>query len=156
MVDGLVGQTQARFGLAQAPGLWIRDVADGSPAEQVGVEVGDLLIRLAYHQTNLGGSPWHVFALTVPVLFGWRIGPNEFVFGPRVMDTVLTAEGQNTLNTFWGGGSVGFAGYLGKKVYLMPEIVLMYNPMGFNGEVHDPDRTGLTMIQGGLTGRFGL
>lgn len=42
----------ARFGLAQAPGLWIRDVADGSPAEQVGVEVGDLLIRLAYHQTK--------------------------------------------------------------------------------------------------------
>lgn len=111
---------------------------------------------VAYHQTNLGGSPWHVFALTVPLLFGARLGKHELVFGPRIMDTVLTAEGQSTLNTFWGGASVGFAANLGRRVHLMPEMVMLYNPMGFNGEVHDPDKTGLTAFQGGVTMRFGL
>lgn len=110
-----------------------------------------------YHQLRLGGTPQYVIGATVPVLFGHNIGKqNQLVFGPRFADYFLTGEGQNPINTFWFGASVGYYWQIKKDVALMPELSLLYTPISFHGEIADADRKGATSMQLGLGAHFDL
>ena len=114
-------------------------------------------LSLAYHRPRYGGQPYHIFGVTVPLLVGVSIGQqerrHELVFGPRVVDYVWTGYGQNTVNAFYLGGSLGFAGVVKRSFELFPEIVLMGASTSFNGETTDK-RQGVSLVQIGLSGSF--
>jgi hypothetical protein len=105
-----------------------------------------------YHQTWFGGSPWHAFGGTLPVLFGIDAGKHQFVLGPRFADYVFTAYGQNAVNTFWLGASAGFAGRIRERGEIFPELVLMWSPVSFNGETDNESRVGVTFIELAVSG----
>jgi hypothetical protein len=48
------------------------------------------------------------------------------------------------------GGSMGVSIEVAKRTQLMPELVVTYIPVGFNGEVHDA-RYGADQVQLGFT-----
>jgi hypothetical protein len=109
-----------------------------------------LASSVGYHQLTLGGAPWHTFHATLPLLFGWNLGRHQLVFGPRVADYLLTAYGQNTVNSFWGGLSLGFAWRVSERIDLLPELVILYSPVNFGGRVDPDDRRGATLTTLGL------
>lgn len=104
----------------------------------------------AYHQILIGGTPTHLFTLTVPVLFGVDVGRSHLMFGPRVVGNVWTGQGQGAIETLSWGLSVGYAIAIGQKWELVPEIVLLYAPVSFNGEVDDEERTGAGFLHLGF------
>lgn len=123
-------------------------------AQGVDVAIGT---SLAYHQVRLGGTPWHTFAITIPLLIGVNVGvKDQLVFGPRIADYLWTGEGENTMNLIWGGASLGYAWSVSRTITLMPEVVMMYTPLRFNGESSDKDHRGLVSTQVGLGGTFSL
>jgi hypothetical protein len=111
---------------------------------------------LGYHQFRLGGAANHVFTATLPLLFGLNLGRDQLVFGPRVADYVMAGEGQRTINTFWVGGSLGYWWQPRVDIAIMPELVLLYTPISFHGEVKREDATGAASIQLGLGVHFDL
>jgi hypothetical protein len=111
-------------------------------------------LSLAYHQARYGGQPNHVFGVTVPVLLGMSMGRHELTFGPRVADYVWTSYGQNTVNTFHAGGSIAMSIALRETFELVPEVVVLYSPVSFNGEVES--ERGVTTLQLGVGGSWQL
>jgi hypothetical protein len=107
---------------------------------------------LSYDQMQIGGAPWHFFTATAPLLAGFNFGPGErhqLVLGPRVAETIWTSEGQNPIDLTWWGGSIGIS-LAGKHgVYFMPELVVLYTPVSFNGEVQT-SKVGMYSTQLGL------
>jgi hypothetical protein len=69
------------------------------------------------------------------VLFGHDFGPHELVIGPRAGYTPWTGEGQNPVKLPWYGASTGVSFAAGSKTFIMPEVVVVYSPVSFNGEV---------------------
>ena len=111
----------------------------------------------SYHQPRYGGNAYHLFSGTLPVLFGVSLGRHELVFGPRIADYVWTGYGQNTVNAFYFGSSLGFAAKVKQRFELFPEIVAMYSFTSFNGETTDEhERQGVLLFQGGIGGSFEL
>jgi hypothetical protein len=107
-------------------------------------------LSLGYHQPRYGGNPYHVFHGTLPVLFGYAVARHQLVFGPRIADYVITAYGMNTVNSFYFGGSLGFAIRIKETFDLFPEVVAMWSPISLNGETEDSSRVGVGMLQLGL------
>lgn len=108
---------------------------------------------VAYHQAQLGGTPWHLFTGWVPILFGHDFGPHQFVIGPRAGYTLWTGEGQNPVKLPWFGGGAGVSFGVGSRTQIMPELVLLYSPVSFNGEVDD-ERRGAYVLQLGLSASY--
>jgi hypothetical protein len=111
-----------------------------------------LASAVGYHTGVLGGAAWHSLQVTLPLLFGVNMGDNQFVFGPRIADYVLASYGQNTVNTFWGGLSLGYAWRIKEKLDLLPELIVLYSPVSFNGREPGQGQVGVTLFQLG----FGL
>lgn len=111
----------------------------------------------SYHQIVVGGTPTHLFALTIPLLFGVDLGRDQLVFGPRVMGQVWTGQGQGSIETMSYGLSVAYSIAIGERWELSPELVWMGTPISFNGEVHGDDRYGAGFLHVGIGGayRFG-
>ena len=109
-----------------------------------------------YHQILFGGTPTHLFTLTLPVLIGFDVGRSQLVFGPRVVGNVWTGQGQGAIETISGGLSVGWSIALGRKWTIMPEVVLLWSPVSFNGEVDDEDQTGAGFLHVGVGGPYEL
>lgn len=110
---------------------------------------------LAYHQTRLG-TPWHYATATVPLLFGYDFGESQLVFGPRLGLTLWMGEGQNPIELPLLGTSVAYAWRISKRFQLVPELVLLYTPVSFDGETQDADRYGATTVQLGVGCVFDL
>jgi len=108
-----------------------------------------LVSAIAYHSVVFGGTPSHTFHATIPLLFGINEGPHQLFFGPRVGATVWTAAGQDLIRFPWGGGSLGLSARISPKVYVVPEMVVVYAPVSFNGTVHDA-RVGAYEVQVGV------
>ena len=121
----------------------------GEPGKGLSLAVAP---SFAYHQPQIGGTPWHTFTGSLPVLFGQDFGPHQFVIGPRVGYSLWAGEGQNTIHVPWFGGSTGVSFGVGRnaETKIMPEIVFVYSPLSFNGAV-DSDRYGATLFQLGLS-----
>jgi len=122
----------------------------GEPGSGFSIATG---ASLGYHQAQIGGTPWHTFTLWTPILFGKDIGKHQFVFGPRGGMTLWAGEGQNTIKLPWIGGSTGLSFGAGEKNQIMPEVVVVYSPVSFNGEVND-ERYGAFLVQLGLSGTY--
>ena len=120
----------------------------GEPGRGLSVATGG---SLGYHQAQLGGTPWHTFTAWVPLVVGQDFGKHQFVVGPRGGFTLWTAEGQNPIKIPWFGGSTGISFGAGKN-QIMPEIVVVWSPLTFNGE--QEQRLGATLVQLGLSGTF--
>jgi len=105
----------------------------------------------AYHQILIGGTPSHLFSLTVPLLVGVDLGRDQLVFGPRVTGQVWTGQGQGSIETLSYGLSLAYAIALGETWELTPEIVATGTPVSFNGEIDDDDRNGAGFLHVGLS-----
>jgi hypothetical protein len=108
---------------------------------------------IGYHQAQLGGTPWHSFTGWVPLLLGQDFGAHQFVVGPRAGLTLWTAEGQNTIRLPWFGGSTGVSFGVGSKTHIMPELIVVYSPVSFNGAL-ESDRVGAFVTQLGLSATY--
>jgi len=107
--------------------------------------------RVLYHQVTFGGTPEHMVGLSVPLLFGWRFGQaNQLVLGARIDHQVWMSESQTPLGVTLGGGSLGFVWQLAQHWALMPELVLLYSPLSFNGESGAEDSRGLSVLSLGF------
>ena len=106
-----------------------------------------------YHQVALG-TPWHLVTVTVPVLFGREAGDDAFVFGPRVGYTAWMGSGQNTIDLLLFGGSIGIDFKTGRRFRLCPELVALYSPISFNGEVTRAEKFGATTVNIGVSGMY--
>ncbi len=91
----------------------------------------------------------------IPLLVGINAGPHQLFLGPRGGATVWTAEGQDPIRFLWGGGSLGFSARVAKNFYLVPEVVLLYAPLSFNGTIPG-ERRGVYEAQAGLGAAFDL
>jgi hypothetical protein len=110
-------------------------------------------VALAYHQVWLGGSTYHTLGGALPVLFGIPVAQHQVVLGLRLADYVVTAYGQNPVNGFWFGGSIGFAAKPSptkRTLEVFPEIVVLWSPVPFNGESAKDRRVGVTSAQLGF------
>jgi hypothetical protein len=112
----------------------------------------DIAIGLSpsYHFGVQGDQPFHLFGFTVPLLFGKNFGRHQLILGLRFSDYVMTSYGQRTLNTVWGGASLGFSLRV-RRIELMPEVAFMYSPVKFNGERPDEKRNGVAYVSFGLS-----
>ncbi|HNC95437.1 MAG TPA: hypothetical protein PKW90_04890 [Myxococcota bacterium] len=107
--------------------------------------------NLLYHRPALGGAPWHILSLQLPLLVGWDLGPSQLVFSPRVAGWYATSYGQAPIWT----ASAGFGLALHipvRKVELRPELSWSWAPLGFSGADDDPTRIGA----GGIELGFGV
>ena len=91
----------------------------------------------------------------LPVLVGINAGPHQLFLGPRVGATFWTSEGQDPIKFLWGGGSLGFSGRVAKNFYLVPEVVMLYAPLSFNGTIPG-DRLGVYEVQAGVGAAYDL
>lgn len=114
-----------------------------------------LVSALAYHRVEIGSTPWHTFHAMLPVLVGINAGPHQLFLGPRVGATFWTSEGQDPIKFLWGGGSLGFSGRVAKNFYLVPEVVVLYAPLSFNGTIPG-DRLGVYEVQAGVGAAYDL
>lgn len=127
-----------------------------SPPGNRGLDVAAAL-SLSYTHPTLGGAPWHVFGGTLPLLLGFNFGRHQLVLGPRVADFVVTGYGQNAINAFYFGASVGFHARFRETFDFSPEILWMYSPTSFGGEGSDDDlRVGVNALQLGIGGSWEL
>lgn len=110
---------------------------------------------LGYHQVRFG-TPWHFVTASVPLLAGHDFGRSQLVIGPRLAFTAWMGEGQNTVELLQWGASIAFAWRLTRWFQLVPELVVLYCPVSFNGEVTSQDRAGATLVQLGIGGSFDL
>ena len=91
-------------------------------------------------------------------LFDLRQQPRDqavisHALGLRLADYVVTAYGQNPINGFWFGGSIGFAAKPNpsrRSLELLPEIVVLWSPVPFNGESEKDRPLGVTSAQLGF------
>ena len=122
----------------------------GEPGRGLSIATG---ASIGYHQAQLGGTPWHSFTGWVPLLFGQDVGKDQVVFGPRAGLTLWAGEGQNTIRLPWFGGSLGVSVQAAKTTRIMPEIVVVYSPVSFNGAVENEQR-GAFLTQLGLSATY--
>ena len=111
---------------------------------------------LGYQRVDLGGQPWHVPSLMVPLLVGHNFGRHQLVYGPRAAVMAVSSYGQNPLLTYWGGASVGFAWRVTQTMDLQPEAVFIYSPVPFNGEGAGEKQRGLSSLSLGLSGAWNI
>lgn len=139
---------------ARAWGLRIRGFAsfgaslDGKTqlAESGRVHVA-LVTSLGYHQVRLGGTPSHVFSGTLPLLIGVDLGRDQLFFGPRLSYGIAASYGANAVSAAYYGLSLGYAWRWTRTFTFVPEVVWMYSPVRFNGEIDDPNRRGSNALQ---------
>ncbi len=101
---------------------------------------------LSWQRTSLGGWPWHSTGLTVPLHVGWNIGANQLFGSLRGGVGVVSGESQKTQVFGWSGIGLGFAIAVGRW-QIVPEFVLGWAPIGFNGTHADPQRTGASALE---------
>jgi hypothetical protein len=111
---------------------------------------------LGYQHVELGGTPWHVFGVGVPVLMGINFKQHQFVIGPRAGYLFWTGYGMDTIAVPFFGGSTGVSIEVAKRTRLMPEVVITYIPISFNGEVDQDRRYGSYQVQLGLSLSYDL
>jgi hypothetical protein len=129
---GVAGDVKVQLRRSEDPGSGT-DVATGAV--------------LAYQQVRLGGTPWHLSSIALPLLIGHNFGRHQLVWGPRVAYELWTGEGQDPIHLFYGGGSVAFAWRVGESLELVPELAVLYSPIKLGGEVASEERTGATITQ---------
>lgn len=107
-------------------------------------------LSLGLQVPELGGTPWFVTSATVPLFVGFDVQKaNQIVISPRASAHLLTAEGQRALFTPGVGVGAGWIIRMG-KAELAPELVWTYVPVGWDGTVHAPERTGAHSFQMGV------
>lgn len=106
---------------------------------------------LGWHRPSLGGQPWQVGGLEVPLFVGYDLGRSQLVLTPRLGAWVGGGYGMRTLVTGSGGLGIGVACPVGERWELTPELLWEWSPIGFDGVVRDGEHVGLTGFQGGLT-----
>ena len=123
------------------------DVKKELPARGAHVAIGG---SAWYHRPALGGAPWHVGGVTVPLWIGVDLGPHQLVLTPRIDAFFVASQGMNTI----GSGDVG----LGVAVdlaqgewHLAPEVLWTWSPIGFSGALPDPDQRGVGTLQLGVS-----
>ncbi len=103
-----------------------------------------------YHKVEFGGTPEHQALFSLPLLFGFQLGPNQLVLGPRVAYQLWFGESQQTQRILFGGLSLAFAWRLGAHFTLTPELVMLYAPVPFGGEDPGTSKKGLTLTSVGI------
>ena len=96
-----------------------------------------------YYRPALGGAPWHVGGVQLPLLVGFDMGPHQLVLSPRVGAWAWGAYGQTAQSTWSAGLGVAMAFDLG-AVELTPEYAWSWSPVSFNGEVIDAGKLGVS------------
>ena len=104
---------------------------------------------VSWQSPALGNTPWTVLGLTLPVLAGFDIRQSQLVVGPRMALWYVTSQGQRPLFTPGVGAGVGWSGRKG-NFEVLPELVWMYAPVGWNGALQDPARTGAHSVHGAI------
>ncbi len=107
-----------------------------------------------YHRPALGGAPWQVLSLQLPLLIGWDLGPSQLVFSPRMAGWYATSYGQTPIWTASAGLGIGLHIPV-RKVELRPEISWSWAPLGFSGVNDDPGRIGAGGFELGLSVAWG-
>lgn len=107
-------------------------------------------LSAAYHGVSLGGFLWSSGTLTLPLLIGANFEGHQLVLGPRLAGTVWGSESMKTLWLVHVGAGAALSLYLGKGLFLTPEVVMLHTPIGFNGTRDDPERKGATTTVLGL------
>ena len=97
----------------------------------------------------IGGAPMTIGGVTVPLLVGFDMGPHQWVFSPRVGLWAEGSYGQRPIVAASVGLGTGVWFDLG-PVELAPEICWQWSPVGFDGTVHVPERSGLGGVELGL------
>jgi hypothetical protein len=148
MAVGVKGFTA--FGVAGDAKVQLRRSDD--PGDGTDVATG---VVIAYQQPRLGGTPWHLGSIVVPLLVGHNFGKHQLVWGPRVAYELWTGEGQDPIHLFYGGASVAFAWRLGRHFELVPELAILYSPIEMGGEAAGTEaQTGAVLTQLTLGGSW--
>lgn len=144
-----VGARVSGFGI---PGYFSTFGVSGDSKIQVVRGGTDIAVGLdaTYYRPSLGGAPWHLGALVLPIFFGWDVGRGQIVASPRGSVWVAGSYGQEPIVV--PGAQVGLAWVIAAgPIELTPELVGGYAGVGFDGTVHDPDRTGAWALEGGMS-----
>lgn len=124
------------FGVA-ADMKW--QIATGRPVLALGASLG-------YARPALGGQPWHIGTLDVPLFIGFDVGTSQAVISPRLGGYVVGSYGQNTLATGSLGLGLGWAFRAG-PLDIMPELIYRWSPVGFSGANPDPEQLGVSGLE---------
>ena len=106
-----------------------------------------------YHQINLGGAATHTFLGTLSVPFGYNFGVShgdQFIIAPRIDVQSARSNTQNTIRYAFGGASISYAWHPFENFAILPQFVLLYSPIRFNGTLDDPERRGYVFSQYGM------
>lgn len=125
-------------------------IVRGEPRRGLSLATGG---SIGYHQVQVGGTPWHTFTGWIPVLLGQDFGSHQFVIGPRAGLTLWAGEGQNTIHVPWVGGGAGVSFGVAGRTKIMPEVILVYSPLSFNGAI-ESEKYGATLVQLGLSAAY--
>jgi len=102
---------------------------------------------VGYHLLRYGGTPWHVLNATAALMLGWNFGRHQLVATARGGYQLVGARGQERLHMGYSALSLGFVARLSEHWELIPEALLGWSPVRFNGEVRDDSRVGAGMLQ---------
>jgi len=144
------------------PAFWTLGIAlDGkvslrrSPDPRHGIDVAADVI-VGYERVVNGGTPWHIGSAAATILVGHNLGRHAITWGPRAGYAIWGGEGQNPIYLQLYGASCAFAWRLGKNWELTPELLVLYSPVHFGGEVEGSRQDGAwaTQLSIGLTRRL--
>ncbi len=102
---------------------------------------------VGYHVARYGGTPWHVLNATTAMMFGYNLGRHQLVATVRGGYQLIGARGQERLHLGYAALSLGFVARVSEHWELIPEVLLGWSPVRFNGEVQDEGRVGAGIAQ---------
>lgn len=111
----------------------------------------------SYHQVNFGHAPNHSAIAQLPLLIGFNLpGEAQATVGPRVGYQGVFSAGQHPVHLIAFGSNFAVSADINDRITLVPEFVLLYSPVSFNGTVDGGEQRGLTIMQLGLGFQFDL
>ena len=151
-----VARTGVRPDLELGGRLWAMDVlslgtfglsVDGKwqmrRGEWIDVALGS---NLQWQRSILGGWPWHSLGVVVPLLVGLNLGRHQLIGSVRSGVGALFGESMRTQWLGLSAVSLGFSLALGRW-QLVPEVIVGWSPVGWNGTHADVERTGATVFE---------
>ncbi|RMG20446.1 MAG: hypothetical protein D6729_02815 [Deltaproteobacteria bacterium] len=144
------------------PGFFTFGVAADAKVQLLrgeGAQRWDLALAPTLHwqQANLGGAATHTFGMMLPLLIGWNLNERvQLIFSPRLTHQIVTSATQHTIGLTYVGLGIGVTAPVAENLLLLPEVIVQYTPVSFNGTVVESSRRGLTTVEFALTGHLDL
>lgn len=102
---------------------------------------------VGWHMVRLGGTPWHVLNATAAVMFGYNLGRHQLVATVRGGYQLLGGRGMERLHMGYGALSLGLVARVSEHWELVPEVLVGWSPVRFNGESQDDAYVGAGIAQ---------